>query len=86
MEDLLIVKDLYKLVEREHTPTWVLESKWKLLNRKAVATIRQCVNVSVLQHVANYINAHKMWQKLFGLYEECPQQDVFDEKDSRIEV
>ena len=86
MEDLLIVKYLYEPIEREQTPTGVLESKWKLLNRKAMATNRQCVDVSVLQHVANYINAHKMWQKLFGLYEECPQQDVFDEKDSRIEV
>ena len=40
MEDLLIIKDLYELVEGEQTPTGVLESEWKLLNRKAVATIR----------------------------------------------
>ena len=48
MEDLLIVKGLYELVEREKIPTGVLESEWKLLNRKVVATIRQCVDVSVL--------------------------------------
>ena len=69
MKDLLIVKDLYKLVEREQIPTRVLESEWNLLNRKAVATIKQCVDVSVLQHVVNDRNAHKMWQKLSGLYE-----------------
>ena len=48
MEDLLIVKDLYEPIEREQTLTGVLESEWKLLNRKVVATIRQCVDVSVL--------------------------------------
>ena len=51
MEDFLIVKDLYELIDRENIPTWVLESEWNLLNRKTVATIRQCVYVSILQHV-----------------------------------
>ena len=40
MEDLLIVKDLYELVDREQIPIGMLESKWK-----AMATIRQCVDV-----------------------------------------
>ena len=48
MEDLLIVKDLYEPIDRAEIPRGVLESDWKLLNRKAVATIRQCVDVSVL--------------------------------------
>mgnify|MGYP000748247413 CR=1 FL=1 len=61
MEDLLIVKDLYEPVEREKIPTGVLESEWKLLNRKAVPTIRHCVDVSVLQHVANDTNAYEVW-------------------------
>ena len=43
MEDLLIVKDLYEAVDREQLPTRVLESEWKLLNRKAMATIRQFI-------------------------------------------
>mgnify|MGYP000468105421 FL=1 len=45
MEDLLIVKDLYKPVDKEQIPTGVLEFDWKLLNRKAVAahqTVRRC--------------------------------------------
>ena len=61
MDDLLMVKDLYEPVEREQIPIGVLESEWKLLNRKAVATIRQCVDVNVLQHVANDTNAYEMW-------------------------
>ena len=48
MEDLLIVKDLYEPIHKSEIPTGVLESKWKLLNMKAVATIRQCVDMSVL--------------------------------------
>ena len=61
MEDLLIVKDMYEPIDKAEISTGVLESKWKLLNRKAVATIRQCVDVSVLQHVGNDTNAYDMW-------------------------
>ena len=64
MEDILTVKDLYEPIDREQIAMGVLESKWKLLNKKAVATIRQCVDVNVLQHVANNTNAHEMCQKL----------------------
>ena len=69
MEDLLIVRDLYEPIDRSEIPKGVLETEWRLLNRKAVATIRQYVDVSVLQHVANATNAYEMWQKLSGLYE-----------------
>ena len=61
MEDLLIVKKLGVPVVREQIPIGVLEFELKLLNRKVVATIRQCVDVSVLQHVANNTNVHEMW-------------------------
>ena len=69
MDDLLIVKDLYEPIDIQEIPTGVLESEWKLLNRKVVATIRQCVDVSVLQHVANDKNAYDLWHKLSRLYE-----------------
>ena len=69
MEDLLIVRDLYEPIDNAEIPKGVIESEWKLLNRKAVATIRQYVDVSVLQHVANDTNAYEMWKKLSGLYE-----------------
>jgi transposase InsO family protein len=69
MEDLLIVKDLYEPIERETIPRGVIESEWKMLHRKAVATIRQCVDISVLQHVASDTNAFELWHKLSALYE-----------------
>ena len=48
MVDLLIVRDRYVPIDRAEIPKGVLETEWKLLNRKAVATIRQYVDVSVL--------------------------------------
>ena len=69
MEDILIVKDLYEPINKEQIPTWVLEFEWKLLNRKAMATIRQCVDIIILQHVVGDTNAHEMWHKLSALYE-----------------
>ena len=42
MEVLLIVKVLYELVGRGEIPWGVLESEWKLLNRKVVATMLRC--------------------------------------------
>ena len=44
VEDLLIVKDLYEPVDRAKIPRGVLESGWKLLNRKVVA-ILSCISV-----------------------------------------
>ena len=43
MEDLLIIKDLYEPINKEQIPTWVLESEWKLLNRKVVAVEYECI-------------------------------------------
>ena len=34
-----------------------------------MATIRQCVDISVLQHVASDTNAFELWHKLSALYE-----------------
>ena len=40
MEDLLIVKDLNEPIQRKDILVGVIESEWKTLHRKAVATIR----------------------------------------------
>ena len=53
----------------EDIPRGVVESEWKMLHRKAVATIRQCVDISVLQHVASDTNAFELWHKVSELYE-----------------
>ena len=50
-------------------PMGVIEYEWKTLNKRVVATIKQWVDVSVLQHVANDTNAYKMWHNLSGWYE-----------------
>ena len=34
-----------------------------------MATIRQCVDMGILQHIANNTNAHDLWHKLSTLYE-----------------
>ena len=69
MEDLLIVRDVTEPIDKKDIPTGVSESEWKTLNRKVVATIRQCVDMSILQHVANDTNVHDLWHNLYALYE-----------------
>ena len=69
MEDLLIVKDLYEPIDKSDIPIGVIESEWKILNRKGVATIWQCVDISILQHVTSDTNAYELWYKLSVLYE-----------------
>ena len=68
MEYLLIVKDLYEPIDRKEIPIGVLEFEWKILNKKVVATIKQCVDVGILQHVASNTNAYDLWHKLSSLY------------------
>ena len=69
MEHLLIVTYLYEPIEKSDIPTGVIESEWKILNRKVLATIRQCVDISILQHVASDTNDFELWHKLSVLYE-----------------
>ena len=68
MEYLLIVKDLYEPIDKKDIPTWVIDSEWKILNRKVVATIRQCVDICILQHVASDTNAYQLLHKLSAIY------------------
>ena len=83
MEYLLIVKYLYEPVDREQIPTGVLESEWKLLNRKAMATIRQFIECQSPLACGKW---HKCPQDVEETVKavrevECPQQDIFDEKE-----
>ena len=61
MEDLLIVKNLYEPIDKSDIPTDLMKSEWKILNRKVVATIRECVDISILQHVSSDTNAYELW-------------------------
>ncbi|VFQ79367.1 unnamed protein product [Cuscuta campestris] len=50
-------------------PSGKQEGTWKLLNRKTVGMIRQFIDDSVFQHVANDTNAYELWEKLKCIYE-----------------
>ena len=64
MENILCVKDLY-----EPIPSGVVAKDWEILNQKVIGKIRQFVDLSVLQHIANEHNAFKLWKKLSDMYE-----------------
>ena len=66
MEDLLIVKDLYEPIENKDMSVGIIESEWKTLHRKAINTIRQCVDISIIQHVASDTNAFELGHKLYA--------------------
>ncbi|XP_057740507.1 uncharacterized protein LOC130957678 [Arachis stenosperma] len=66
---MLYSKDLYDSVERNKSKGTKSDTKWKKLNRKAVALIRQWLDLSVYPHVDTETNAEKMWNKLKELYE-----------------
>ncbi|CAJ2652104.1 unnamed protein product [Trifolium pratense] len=70
MEDLLYTKDLYDPIEGESARSKdTSDTDWKKMNRKAVAIIRQWLDLSVYPHVEAETNAHTMWNKLKELYE-----------------
>ncbi|VFQ95989.1 unnamed protein product [Cuscuta campestris] len=69
IEDYLCSKDLLDPILYKERPTGVDEKAWTTLNQKAIASIRQYVSLSVLQHVANETNAFEMWKKLESMYE-----------------
>ncbi|QHO27324.1 putative LRR receptor-like serine/threonine-protein kinase [Arachis hypogaea] len=60
MEDMLYSKDLYDPVEGDKSKGTKSDAEWKKLNRKAVALIRQWLDLSVYPHVDTETNAEKM--------------------------
>ena len=70
MEDLLCCLDYEDtLLGDEGKPKEMADTDWTKLNRKAVGKIRQWVDNSVYQHVANETNASVVWKTLQELYE-----------------
>lgn len=70
MENILYVEDWYKPLINENIPDGVIQKEWEALNLKSVATIRQFVDKSVLQHVSKGTHAFKLWKKLTDMYEQ----------------
>ena len=60
MEDMLYSKDLYDPGEGDKSKGTKSDAEWKKLNRKAVALIRQWLDLSVYPHVDTETNAEKM--------------------------
>jgi len=52
MEDLLVNKDQWIVVDPCTKPTRVFDEEWKKLDRKAKSTIELCVSNSVLLNVS----------------------------------
>lgn len=57
MEDHLVCIDLAEPIYIEKAPAGRDAAEWKVLNRKAVATIRKYIDRSLFEHVSNFDNA-----------------------------
>ena len=68
MEDLLVDKDQWIIVDPGTKPTAMLDEDWKKLDRKAKSTIRLCVSDLVLLNVSGKAMTKTLWDKLGNLY------------------
>eukprot|EP00253_Pinus_taeda_P021650 PITA_21650 len=68
MEDLLVDKDQWVVVDPGAKPTRVSNEEWKKLDRKAKSTIRLCVSDSVFLNVSGEAMKNALWDKLGTLY------------------
>lgn len=70
MEDILILKDQYFLIEgTTKKPSSMTNEEWNKLDRKAIATIRQYLAKNVYFNVSGEKTAEGLWKKLHDLYE-----------------
>ena len=70
MEDVLYLNDLHDPIDGNgEKPSNMDEGKWKKMDKKAIALIRQYLDDSVFHHVASCESAKALWDKLVSLYE-----------------
>eukprot|EP00253_Pinus_taeda_P030792 PITA_30792 len=69
MEDLLVDKDQWIVVDLGTKPTGVTDEEWKKLDQKAKSTIRLCFSYSVLLNVSGEATTKALWDKLGTLYQ-----------------
>eukprot|EP00253_Pinus_taeda_P034028 PITA_34028 len=69
MEDLLVDKDHWIMVDLGTKPMGVFDEEWKKLDQKAKSTIRLCVSDSVLLNVSGEATMKVLWDKLGTLYQ-----------------
>eukprot|EP00253_Pinus_taeda_P007441 PITA_07441 len=69
MEDLLVDKDQWIVVDPGTKPTGLSDEEWKKLDRKEKSTIRLCVSDSILLNVSGEAMVKALWDKLGTLYQ-----------------
>eukprot|EP00253_Pinus_taeda_P021051 PITA_21051 len=69
MEDLLVDKNQWIVVDPGTKPTGVTDEGWKKLDQKAKSTIGLCVSDSVLLNASGKAMAKALWDKLGTLYQ-----------------
>jgi hypothetical protein len=69
MEDLLVDRDQWIVVDPGTAPTGTSADDWKKMDRKAKSTIRLCLSDSVLLNVLEEATAKDLWEKLGKLYQ-----------------
>ena len=69
MEDLLVDKDQWIMVDLGTKPMTMSDEDWKKLDRKAKSTIRFCVSDLVLLNVYGEAKTKNLWNKIGTLYQ-----------------
>jgi hypothetical protein len=69
MEDLLVDRDQWIMVDPGMAPTGTSADDWKKMDRKAKSTIRLCLSDSILLNVLEEAIAKYLWEKLGKLYQ-----------------
>jgi hypothetical protein len=69
MEDLLVDRDQWIMVDPGIAPTRTSTYDWKILDQKAKRTIGLCLLHSILLNVSEEATTKYLWDKLWKLYQ-----------------
>jgi hypothetical protein len=69
MEDLLVERDQWIMIDLGTAPIGTSTNDWKNLDHKAKSTIRLCLSNSVLLNVSEEATTKDLWEKLGKLYQ-----------------
>jgi hypothetical protein len=68
MEDMLVEKDQWIVVDPGIAPTRTLIKDWENLDRKVKSRIQFCLSDSLLLNVSGESTTKNLWNKLWDLY------------------
>jgi hypothetical protein len=69
MEDLLVERDQWIMVDPSNAPAGSSADDWKNLDRKVKSTIQLCLSNSILLNVSREATTKELWNKLGNLYQ-----------------